>query len=226
MKKSLAEKRMSEEADKRSHLYSFLSLIFEKEMSPEFLQEIREPGMLNTFSEMGITLEKTSADANKKEELEELKSEYTRLFLGPGKHISPHESVHRSDESGGGLLWGKSTVEFKQFVEWLGLKFSKDYRGIPDHVSVELECMQKLIERETEAWKAGDDQMALQCLNKERWFIKEHLFMWIPGFCNRVIETASLPFYREMSMLMKEWLDIDSKHIDLVLEQTVSESGD
>ena len=216
---------MSEEAAKRGQLYSFLSLIFGKEMSPEFLQKIREPEMLNIFLEMGISLEKTSADAGKKEELVELKSEYTRLFLGPGHHISPHGSVHRSDEEKDGLLMGKSTVEFKQFVEWLGLEFKKDYRGIPDHISVELECMQKLIERETEAWQEDDKQMAVQCLNKEKWFIKEHLLVWIPNFCNQVIEMASLPFYKEMAMLMKKWLDIDKKIIDFILEETADESN-
>lgn len=218
MKTLLTRERIAEKTGSRSNLYGFLSLIFRQEPTRELLQHLRQPELMKALSEMGISLEKTFLDGNEEQVLEELILEYTRLFLGPGKHISPHESVHRSDETREGLLWGKSTVEIKQFIEWLGLSYNKDYRGIPDHISVELECMQKLIEREAEAWKNNDEKMAVYCLEKEKWFVQEHISVWVPNFCNQVIEMALLPFYRELAILTKEWLMVEKKHINSVLE--------
>jgi len=138
--------------------------------------------------------------------------EYARLFLGPGKHISPHESVHHQREGGQwGSLWGADTVEVKKLIESTGLEYQGSFKGMPDHISVEFEFMQQVTRREAEAWEAADSAAADACCRLEKKFIDEHLAQWVPGFCDKVIETAELPFYREMAALTRKFIEFESK---------------
>jgi TorA maturation chaperone TorD len=74
---------------------------------------------------------------------------------------------------------------------------------------VELEFMQQVILREEQARQADDKDMALLCLENEKKFIKEHLVRWIPIFCEKVIQEAELPFYREMAGLTKKFIEFE-----------------
>ncbi|MFQ6091490.1 MAG: molecular chaperone [bacterium] len=220
MEAPLTRERMAEVASSRSNLYGLLSLIFRQEPTLELLRQIRQPEVLKALSAMGLSLEKTFLGGNEEQVLEELVLEYTRLFLGPGPHISPHESVHRADESRPGLMWGDSTVEVKKLVEWLGLSYGEEYRGMPDHISVELELMQKITEREKEAWEQQDRDTVARCLEYEKKFIDEHLLRWIPTFCDRVMEGSQLDFYREMARVTKEYLRFEKEQVHKLSEET------
>jgi len=147
--------------------------------------------------------------------LDELAVEFAGLFLGPGGHISPHESVHHQRDDGqGGLLWGESTAEVKKFIESTGLSYNSEYSGLPDHISVELEFMQQLTLREEQAWGEEDEDGALDCLKFEKKFIEDHLIHWIPIFCEKVIELAELPFYREVAALTKNFIEFERQEIE------------
>ncbi len=150
-----------------------------------------------------------------KELLEELAVEYTWLFLGPGRHVSPHESVHHSRDDGQwGSLWGKSTVEVKKLIESTGLDYQDAYKGMPDHISVEFEFMQQIILREEKAWEEADNKTASDCRQLEKKFIEEHLARWISTFCDKVIGEAELPFYREMAALTRKFIEFEKETID------------
>ena len=147
-----------------------------------------------------------------KELLEELAVEYTRLFLGPGRHVSPHESVHHPRDDGQwGSFWGKSTVEVKKLIESTGLDYKDAYKGMPDHISVEFEFMQQVILREEKAWEEADTETASACRQLEIKFIAEHLVRWIPTFCDEVIREAESPFYREMATLTKKFMEFEKE---------------
>jgi len=84
---------------------------------------------------------------------------------------------------------------------------------MPDHISVELEYMQHVVEREAQAWEADDDQTALLCLKNEKQFVDEHLLGWVPDFCEKVIEAAESPFYREMARLTRSFIEFEQKEL-------------
>ncbi len=199
----------------RSNIYGFLAAVYRQEATSDLLQRIKDPQFLGVLSDLGIKLDNSFSYKPEAELLEDLAVEYTRLFLGPGKHISPHESVHHQREDGqNGKLWGASTVETKKFIESLGLSYKPEYTGLPDHISVELELMQQITQREEQAWAEGDKNTALKCLKKEKIFIKEHLARWIPDFCNKVIQEAELPLYRVMAKLTNNFIEFETKEID------------
>ncbi len=215
MERTRLEKVVSETAD-RSHVYGFLSVLYAKEPTDELVQFIGDGGVLECFQSLGFDVRSALGKKTGKKplEVEDLVLEYTRLFIGPGPHISPHESVHRSDDPRSGFLWGDSTVDVKRFVEWIGLSYSEDYGGIPDHVAVEFELMQRIIEREKTAWREEDEESARRCLEYERKFMKEHLLKWVPDFCERVARETASGFYREMAEFTCAFLRSEDHFID------------
>jgi TorA maturation chaperone TorD len=208
---------MAQKAITRSNLYGLLATIYRVEPTADLLRQIKHPRFLEALVDVGVTLEKDFLDAPEEQLLSDLAVEYTRLFIGPGKHISPHESVHTEghDES----LWGRSTVEVKGFIESVGIEFRPDYHGMPDHISVELELMQKLTEAEAKAWQRGDYAEATMWLQLEQEFTDKHLARWVPAFCKQVVGQAELSFYSEMAMVTKEVLEMEKKQIEGLVQR-------
>ena len=205
---------MKELAGHRSNIYGLLAGIYRREMTSDLLKQIKDPSMLGVLSNLGLKLNNGFLETPEHQMLEDLAVEYARLFIGPGKHISPHESVHhKRDDGQWGQLWGQSTAEVKKFIESAGLSYQSEYTGLPDHISVELEFMQQVLQREEQAWKAEDKEMAHLCLENEKKFIEEHLAEWIPDFCDKVINQAESPFYRVMAELTKKFIEFEKTEI-------------
>jgi TorA maturation chaperone TorD len=202
-------------ARQRSNIYGLLASVYRQEVTADLLHQVKDPQFLGVLSDLGVQLRSDFLQKPEEELLDDLAVEYAGLFLGPGGHISPHESVHHQRGDGhSGLLWGESTAEVKKFIESTGLSYDSEYTGLPDHISVELEFMQQLTLREEEAWKEEDKDGATNCLKIEKKFLEEHLIRWIPIFCEKVIELAELPFYREMAALTKNFIEFDRKDMD------------
>ena len=206
---------MKDLAGHRSNIYGLLAAIYWREMTPDLLKQLKDPPILEVLSNLGIELNNGFMKRPEHELLKDLAVEYARLFLGPGKHISPHESVHHQRDDGQwGQLWGLSTAELKKEIESAGLSYQAEYTGLPDHISVELEFMQQVTLAEEKAWEDGDRNLALVCLEKENEFIEEHLARWVPIFCEKVIKEAELSFYREMAGLTQKFLEFEKEEIN------------
>jgi len=201
-------------ANFRSTIYGFLAAIYRQEVSADLLQQIKDPRFLEILTQLGIELNNGFFKKPEKELLEALAVEYARLFLGPGKHISPHESVHhKRDDGQWGQLWGESTAEVKKIIESAGLEYNTEYTGLPDHISVELEFMQQVILREEQARQDNDKATALLCQENEKKFVDEHLLRWIPDFCEKVVKAADLPFYKEIARLTKTFIEFEKQEL-------------
>jgi TorA maturation chaperone TorD len=198
----------------RSNIYGLLATIYRQEVTSDFLHQINDPNFMEVLSDLGLGEIEDFLQNPENALLEELAVEYTRLFLGPGKHVSPHESVHHQRDDGQwGKLWGASTAEVKKFIETTGLDYSDDFKGMPDHITVELEFMQQLTLGEEQAWKEEDADKAAAFRNVEKKFIKEHLSRWIPTFCEQVIQEAELPFYRSFAELTKRFIGYEMEEM-------------
>jgi TorA maturation chaperone TorD len=202
-------------ARQRSNIYGLLASVYRQEITADLLHQVKDPQFLGVLSDLGIQLRSDFLQKPEEELLDDLAVEYARLFLGPGGHISPHESVqHQKGDGQSGLLWGESTAEVKRFIESTGLSYDPEYKGLPDHISVELEFMQQLTLREEQAWRDEDEDGALDCLKTEKKFIEEHLVRWVPVFCDKVIKEAELPFYREMAVLTKNFIEFERQEVE------------
>ena len=198
----------------RSSLYGFISTLFREEITMEQLQQLKTRAFIKALFEPESGFYDALLDKPEEQLIEDLAVEYARLFLGPDKHISPHESVHHDRDGGDwGTLWGKSTVEVKKFIESAGLEYISEYSGMPDHISVELEFMQQVTSREAQAWESNDSEGALYCLKMEKKFFDDHIIKWIPLFCDKITADAEMIFYREIAMLTKSFIELEKKEI-------------
>jgi TorA maturation chaperone TorD len=208
------KENIKELAGHRSNIYGFLAAVYRQELTSELYQQMKDNEFQEVLSSLGVKLNNGFFQNSEQELLENLAVEYTRLFVGPGKHISPHESVqHKKEGVQSGQLWGELTAEVKKIIESSGLEYTSEYTGMPDHISVELEFMQQVVRREDQAWGADDDETARLCLKNEKKFIDEHLSGWIPEFCEKVIEAAEMPFYREMARLTRNFIEFEAQEL-------------
>jgi TorA maturation chaperone TorD len=198
----------------RSDIYGLLATVYGQEITSDLLGQIKTPQFLGALSVLEVEGIDDLMQKPEAELLEDLAVEYTHLFLGPGKHISPHESVHHQREDGQwGKLWGASTVEVKRFIEATGLSYNEEFKGLPDHISVEFEFMQQLTLREEKAWKEDPGQ-AQACRQVEKKFIEEHLIRWVPAFCEMVIQEAESPFYHAMAALTRSFIELEMEEMN------------
>ncbi len=203
-----------EMATARSQAYGLLASVFRTEPGSEFIEELRGPRFAGALDSLDVDLGRDFETAPAEALREDLGIEFTRLFMGPGEHVSPHESIFVEVDGDAGGLYGAITVKVKKFIETTGLVYDDAFTGLPDHVSVELEFMGRLGEFEAEKWINGDDEGARYCLSVQKMFAEEHLLRWIPQFCEQVIARAELPFYREMARITSEFVDFDYESIE------------
>jgi TorA maturation chaperone TorD len=189
-------KELADSAKSRSEIYGLLTAVFREEPTEAFIKELRGPRLSGAFSDMDVELGEAFYSDSDTGLMEELAVEFTRLFIGPGPHVSAHESIFVEMDGDTRGLWGARTVEVKNFIETAGLDYEPEFTGLPDHISVELEFMQKLTAWEAGKWIQKDRKSAAYCLTVQRMFLEQHLFCWLAKFCDAVMIQAEIPFYR------------------------------
>lgn len=205
-------KDKAETAMARANVYGLLAAVFRAEPSSSFLTRLKDPEILGVFEALDLSLSDEFRDLPSERLQEDLAIEFTRLFLGPGSHISPHESLHTDRASGGNAdLWGPETVAVKRFMEAAGVTVDDGFTGMPDHICAELEFMQQLTTKEAEAWTEADEEFATNILKIERRFYDEHLSQWVARFCDKVIENSEHPFYQRIAEVTKGFLEYEGE---------------
>ncbi len=199
-------------AGARNGLYAFLAAIFRQEMTDKLLQSVLEPEFLNTLVAFGVQVSSFASLKPDQASVDKLVQDYTRLFMGPGTHVSPYESVHLGGAGGG--LWGPETTAVKKFIEASGFVYDESFHGLPDHISVELEYMDHMTRLEAKAWEDGDRDQAENCRLFQKGFLSEHLCRWSGKFSDKVQETASGTFYGEMAALMRDFVEAEFRDLN------------
>ncbi len=199
-------------ARQRSGLYRLLAAVFREELTAESLHGMLQPEFLHSLAQVGVDIEGLSSLSADEALLSELSLEFTRLFLGPGPHVSPYESVHLGGE--GGSLWGPETQAVKRFIQHSGFCYDERYHGLPDHIGVELEFMAGLTGMEADAWDLDDSEAAFTCLRREKTFLSRHLGRWAGRFANKVGELATMPLYPQMAALTRDYVAADNRELD------------
>jgi len=197
---------MAGKSRQRSQLYGFLASVYQKEPTTDFLREIKCSPVAEALGDAGVELEPEFFNKPESELTLELAIEFTRLFVGPGKHIAPCESLHIA---GGDQLWGAPAVAVKQAISETGFEFRPEYKDLPDHISVELEFMQRLSAAESEAWGTADCNEARKYRSIEANFLNNHLSIWVGRFCDRIIADTQTGYFREMAKLTRDFIAAD-----------------
>lgn len=123
--------------------------------------------------------------------LDDLRVEYTRLFIGPGpEQCPPYESVYRdgddSDDAENALgpVYGPATQAVARWYDEYDLRLRDSRSAPPDHIATELEFAAYLA--------ANEDDSTLEQ------FLSEHPRAWIDHFTAQLRENEPGPFYQAL----------------------------
>ena len=130
---------------------------------------------------------------------QEIRRDYTRLFLGQDAHLSPHESLHNYPLGEAPTLWGSATREVQACYRSAGLMIDEESGLIPDHLGLELLFMSYLIEH--------------GLVEQQRQFMDEHLLRWVVEYWGEVEQHAVTTFYKEVAILLREFVVSDSSEL-------------
>ncbi len=192
----------------RGKIYMLLATLFKNTPDQETAELVLSEEFRHIANSSGVELEPREAVVVDEACLEELSTEFTKLFVGPGPHLSPHESVQRELPDGKwGTLWGDSAVAVNQFYESVGLKLPDEEKRLPDNLSLEFEFMSMLLAEEEELMNnSANSEEVDKIRSTQQAFLKEHLLSWVPRFMERVIETSESNFFIDVAQLTKNFL--------------------
>lgn len=150
-------------------------------------------------------LESAYAEADR----QELLIDYVRLFHGPPKALAqPYASVWLSMTTQ--TVMEDSTVAIADFYREAGFEMAEDFRDLPDHVSVELECLYALLFREAQARRDGQSDKQQAAATLRRQLLRDHLDGWLARFSDAVIAHAQTPFYRSLAELTRDYIAFEA----------------
>ncbi|MDQ7092083.1 molecular chaperone TorD family protein [Desulfosporosinus sp. PR] len=155
-------------------------------------------------------------EMNKEEVIERACSEYTRLFIGPAKlPAPPWESVYVMKER---LIFQETTLKVRQC--YLNYNFLPvHYRSeADDHIALELDFMHNLSSLVEISFQERNMSRAREILKDQKDFLEEHLLVWVPQFISDLEAATSHPLYRGLADMLKEFLQVDSKVINEILD--------
>ena len=169
----------------------------------------------NTMGPIFSHLEANCPDIN---DLQRLKLDYTRLFIGPfGSIAPPYESVYIENRK---IIMSDSTMEVKNLYVENGLNV--DIKEAPDHIAIELEFMYYLIFKELEALNESDPSAASAYMAKQEDFLKNHLSRWITEFSVIVGRNAQTHFYRDLANITGSFVMRDLEYLGSRVAQSTS----
>jgi TorA maturation chaperone TorD len=130
-------------------------------------------------------------------DLDELKRDYARLFVGPYQLFAPpYGSIYLE---GGRQVMGLSTLDVMERYRQSGVALAEDFHEVADHIAAELEFVYFLGLKEVEALEKDDHEAATDARKKLEDFLRVHLGAWIGDFTRRAEEHAGTVFYSNLA---------------------------
>jgi len=149
--------------------------------------------------------------------IESLRSEYTRLYLGPMElKAPPWESMYVSKKR---QLFEESTLKVRNFYRTQGFLPAEYPRVADDHITLECAFMAELGNRAKIACSVGDTETIKTALEASKQFLEDHLLAWLPDYVVDLIKIEEADFYPVMTKLAIEYMRVDR----LLLDELISE---
>lgn len=220
----------------RANIYNFLATVYAEPPTGCLLDGLCGGAVEQALATVadGVRVEELAAWARGRDRRavqQELALEYTRLFVGPSQgYVPPYESVHVDtrqayyglngssqppDDRLARLLFGPSTLAVQQAYAAAGLAIAPDQGELPDHISLELQFMHHLCNREAEAWNQNNVNQALEWRQHQRFFLTRHLRVWVPGFCAQIQAATDHPFYQVVAAVTAIFVENDMEELTM-----------
>lgn len=183
-----------------------IAQIHDRELTAAFVEELRAVGfpgnlvllpagaraheawrfMAAVLAELPATLDAAEVD--------HLAADYAAIYLVSSYGASPCESAWIDEDH---LLCQDAMFQLREIYRGAGLA-AADWRRRPDdHLVLQFAYLAHAMRH------AGndDDWRAIAKM------MDEHLFRWLPDFCERIATRCMMPFYAGLAMVTNEWAD-------------------
>ena len=155
-----------------------------------------------------------------REEVDDLKVDYARLFVGPySLSAPPYGSVYLD---GSRQIMGNSTMDVQRKYKKAGFDLVDNFKDAPDHIAVELEFMDVLVFQEIEALD-GDRSDILELIKRQHNFLQVHIGAWVKPFTDLVAENAYTDFYRNLARATLSFINEERVELMSLTTEQVSE---
>ena len=210
----------------RNYLYQLLYKAFGREPDRAFLDLLTAEHTGESFALLGgevpesvpAYLARLRMEAQAPDYIQQLRDEYTRLFVGPLEmEAPPWESVYLGEE---GMLFQESTLNVRECYRRFGLLPEEYPRVADDSLALELGFMAELARRSVDAFEANDTDTLELTLRGARDFLTEHLLLWVPKLLERLNKTEGR-FYPRLAHILDSFLKIDLETVNDLLSEGV-----
>ena len=135
------------------------------------------------------------------ESFDDLRVDYTRLFLGADRVLAPRwESVYFNEER---MVFQEQTMQVRAWYRRFGLEAANRNAEPDDHIGLELGFMAHLAQQALVALDQQDQSTFEHLLAVQRDFLSKHLLMWAPQWCDLVEAQANTDFLRGIALLTR-----------------------
>ncbi|MGL4344585.1 MAG: molybdopterin-dependent oxidoreductase [Cellulosilyticaceae bacterium] len=158
--------------------------------------------------------------------LEDVKSEYMRLLVGPGGlKAYPWGSTYLDVEK---MLFGESTAAVRRTYEAYGFVAHETLRVAEDHVAIELRFMMQMSLWAQEALANRDEDRMQYYLEGQRRFIREHMMLWVPQYAEAMVQIEGAKFYPKFAQDVVDFLGQDLDYLERVCtgERATEDEGE
>jgi TorA maturation chaperone TorD len=202
--------------------YQFLSRLFRTEVDQELLAvltSMRYPTNTgNSLVDEGYRLICDYLSAADSSVLTELAVDFVRSFIGSGNNgysaAYPYESVYTSPKR---LMMQDARDEVLVLYRAAGLTKRDSWKEGEDHLALELEFEQILIERSLAAWEKNDETACWRHLLQQHSFLEDHLLSWYPMIAKDMEKFPQTDFYRGLGKLTSGYLQNDLELLNEIL---------
>lgn len=198
-------------ASRRSAVYGLLSILFRSEPDEDLVRWIRMPQVFNSLRGAGMELDEIELFAAPVATVAGvLAIDYADLFSMSSSRIALNESAYRRED---GAFWTNAATEVGMMMGSIGVTVGQEWDVTPDHISVELELMKTLIDRETAALEDRDLESAVRYRNLQMELMGAHIVCWVPAMCDRVAREAGTLFFRGLATLTTAFILHDTSDL-------------
>ena len=202
----------------RNYIYSLLHTLLGAEPTPEIVAAaagdaaMQAVALFDSEESPAAKLLAAALHLLKDTKIEDLKGEYTRLFLGPEDYIAaPWESVYTSKER---ALFQESTLDVRV---WFG-RFGYVAGGYPnqpdDHICLMMDFLARTSVMAAEQLEGGDAKACSAVLEDQKAFEQAHMLNWLKRYAVDMQGSESNFFYPQLAAAVAEFVEYDQQILD------------
>ena len=211
----------------RAKTYGLLARLYREECTQELIDELYglkwRVSTGNAALDRGHKLVATWLSGLWENSKTELAADYMRTFFGHGYsgHAAayPFESVYASEKR---LLMQGARDEILALYRAAGLDKQESWKEGEDHIALELEYMQVLIDRTVTALREDRGEDAYNLVKCQYNFMEDHLGAWAPLLTEQMRDFTKTAFYEGLSYMPDGFLQVDTE----LMEDMLSDDED